>query len=269
MNVKVMVCYHKDTPRLRSDVLFPIHVGRALASEELKAAMADMPGDDTGDNISEKNASYNELTALYWSWKNPALLGSPDYIGLCHYRRLLSVPLGRGLRARLYKIRRECTRILAQLGSMRWLAGMSTDAIREVCGQYDIIVPSPFTMDLTMREHYVAFHVESDLDEALSIVHEKYPLMPISEVMNSTSVYFCNIAVMRADLWNEYSAWLFDVLFELERHIDADVQRRKNYQHRAYAFLGERLFNIWLSYKKEADASIHVGELPFFPLRGI
>lgn len=46
-----------------------------------------MIGDDTGDNISALNDSYNEMTALYWAWKNYDKLGNPDYIGLMHYRR--------------------------------------------------------------------------------------------------------------------------------------------------------------------------------------
>lgn len=49
-----------------------------------------MIGDDTGENISKLNRDVNEMSAIYWAWKNYEKLGNPDYIGLCHYRRLFN-----------------------------------------------------------------------------------------------------------------------------------------------------------------------------------
>ena len=85
--VAIYLAYHKNSQRLASDVLHPVHVGRALADDATRALMADMPGDDTGDNISAKNPLFCELTLQYWVWKNRM---DADYIGFLHYRRQLN-----------------------------------------------------------------------------------------------------------------------------------------------------------------------------------
>lgn len=75
--VKLLICYHKPFYLFKDEVLTPIHVGRANAmkrmdheSENFKWLMENMIGDDTGENISGRNDYYNEMTALYWAWKN-------------------------------------------------------------------------------------------------------------------------------------------------------------------------------------------------------
>ena len=96
-NVKILVGYHKPAYLLKTDVLVPIHLGRALATdaskdgkmsqEDYQWMLDNMIGDDTGDNISHLNREFCELTAIYWAWKNYDKLGNPDYIGFMHYRR--------------------------------------------------------------------------------------------------------------------------------------------------------------------------------------
>ena len=42
-----------------------------------------------GENISNLNSYYGEMTALYWIWKNRlSYLNDDDFIGNCHYRKL-------------------------------------------------------------------------------------------------------------------------------------------------------------------------------------
>ncbi|EBF5853432.1 DUF4422 domain-containing protein, partial [Campylobacter jejuni] len=96
-SIKILVGYHKPAELLKDDILTPIHLGRALATEaskdgemskeEFEWMCENMMGDDTGDNISYLNRYLNELTGIYWAWKNYDKLGNPDYIGFMHYRR--------------------------------------------------------------------------------------------------------------------------------------------------------------------------------------
>ncbi len=100
-NIKILVCYHKKDELFKNDILVPIHCGRALAceaskdgkisEEDYKWLINNMIGDDTGDTISDLNREFNEMTAIYWAWKNYDKLGNPDYIGLNHYRRLFNI----------------------------------------------------------------------------------------------------------------------------------------------------------------------------------
>lgn len=97
LNIKILVCYHKKDKLFKNDIFVPIHCGRAIAQKESKDGriteedykwlLNNMIGDNTGENISELNRDFNEMTAIYWAWKNYDKLGNPDYIGLNHYRR--------------------------------------------------------------------------------------------------------------------------------------------------------------------------------------
>ena len=79
-NIKILIATHKLYEMPTDPMYLPIHVGKK-GKEEIGFI-----GDETGENISEKNPYYCELTALYWAWKNL----NADYIGLAHYRRHFS-----------------------------------------------------------------------------------------------------------------------------------------------------------------------------------
>ena len=80
-NIKIYVISHsaEDIKKIDmdEDIYVPLFVG--LNGKDNLGFLSD----DQGDNISEKNPSYCELTGLYWMWKQ----SKEDIIGLCHYRR--------------------------------------------------------------------------------------------------------------------------------------------------------------------------------------
>lgn len=179
--------------------------------------------DNTGDNISSKNKNYCELTALYWIWKN----SNDDIVGLEHYRRMF---------------------LNDNIGEIGLL---NEDEILFILNNYDIIVPTLFNNKTrTVYQHYVEDHKKRDIELAQNIINSKYPEYNSSfnQVMNSKYEYGFNMMITRKDILDEYSQWLFDILFDLENKID--ISKYDEYQKRIYGFLSERLFTVWLKYKK-------------------
>ena len=79
MKAKVFVISHKDYWMPSDRMYLPLQVG--INREKIDGFLQD----NLGNNIADKNASFCELTALYWIWKN--YKENIEYVGLCHYRR--------------------------------------------------------------------------------------------------------------------------------------------------------------------------------------
>ena len=80
--INIFIACHKPTYVIKNPLFVPVQVGTALTEWRGEG----MRYDNDGDNISEKNPWYCELTAQYWAWKNCDC----DYFGFFHYRRYLS-----------------------------------------------------------------------------------------------------------------------------------------------------------------------------------
>ncbi len=221
MNTSVYIMTHKKCPLPSDNIYKPLHVGHAL-SEDLG-----MPGDDTGDNISELNPLFGELTGMYWVWKND---DSSDIIGICHYRRFF-------------------------MDNDNNL--LSDSSIRQLLGQYDIIASPHAGGDVTSYESYAAAHNIADYDALGRALHDLYPEYdPSFEwYRNSKGGYFANLAIMPKSLYDSYCEWMFSVLFEASEHID--VSGYDLYHRRVYGFLSEILMNVWIHHN-----SVNVYECP-------
>ena len=112
----------------------PIQVGAALTSRRLSG----MQPDNEGDNISEKNKSFCELTAQYWAWKN----SSSDYVGFFHYRRYFSFDTSTE-----YEEDGWGNIAVGRIGEAELKRfGLSTERIETFTGKYDIITVKPVTL---------------------------------------------------------------------------------------------------------------------------
>ena len=218
MKIKILVATHKKYWMPDDLVYMPIQVGAAL-----HPALGYTP-DNTGENISDKNPNDCELTALYWAWKNL----DADYIGLVHYRRYFT-------RKEEHSIEKKREQIL--IGA-EW---------EKLLAEHPVVVADKRKYYIeSNRSHYNHAHHLEGLYLAEQIIKEKYPdaLPAFNTVMNRTWAHMFNMFVMRRDFFNDYMAWMFNILFEIEKRID--ITGWDSYESRIYGFVSELLLDVWL-----------------------
>lgn len=250
-DIQIFVAYHKPFYMIKDEILIPIHVGRdveqipskdgLLTKEEILWLNNNMIGDNTKDNISSKNRYYNELTAMYWMWKNV----KTDYIGLFHYRAFLNLTDPYKKTPLPVDTKQPFTERI----------GITHENIIRAMNENDIIV-TKWRTDSTIYNQYVSSHVKSDFDKALQIIEKKYPQMypfVLKSVKNEDTLYIRNLFICKKELFDEYASWLFDILFELEKQVQDDVLKRDIHQQRIYGFLAERLSTIYFNYKRDNE----------------
>ena len=156
-------------------------------------------GDDTGENISERNGNFCELTGLYWAAKN---LDS-DYIGIVHYRRYFA--------SRLHRFERKKRRVIGH------------EELNAILATTNVVLPKERHYFIeTNYTQYIHAHHEQDLRVTRAIIERKCPeyLPAYDTYMSKTHGHHFNMFVMKKELLQHYCTWLFDILFELEKELD-------------------------------------------------
>lgn len=240
-DIKIFMCCHKPF-ELVPPMCIPIQCGSALHTKVDGAVY-----DNTGDNISEKNPEYCELTAHYYAWKNV----DADYYGFCHYRRFFCFDKG------------VSKPYLAKKGlSEKDVKLLGTEKlIKELIESNDMIVPRSEDMGVPVRCHYETskYHFADDLDLFVNILADKFPyLKPYADdYLSQTKQYFCNMFVMKRELFFDYCEKLFGILYEFDerKSLHGDFQ-----SDRTDGFLGELFTGIYINYRRKNEAKI--SELP-------
>lgn len=193
----------------------PIQVGAALTNE----VIADVR-DNKGDNISEKNKQYCELTALYWIWKNDR----SDYKGLCHYRRHFDVD----------------DKMLSLL----------------LHSDIDVVLTIPIFNYPSVGAMYCHDHSREDWDvlmEAIKVLEPDYA-KTAERVQDGSFYYAYNMLIAKEDVFNSYCEWLFPILDYCNKKCGI---KENPYQNRYVGFMGERLLSIYFLHNEEKYKIVH------------
>lgn len=232
MKIKVLVAAHKSYKMPEDkDTYLPVFVGNDIHPQDNPGFQSD--GD--GTNISLKNKNYNELTAIYWAWKNL----DADAIGLVHYRRYL---MGKGT-----------------IDSNLNAPILSKTELEQLFSENDVIVPKKRNYYIESNySHYIHAHHQEPLDLARETIEKNYPeyIDAYDNVMNQSSAHMFNMFVMKKEQYDKYCTWMFDILGKVEEQLD--ISDYDTYEARVYGFISELLLDVWLKVNQPK-----VVEVPF------
>ena len=180
--------------------------------------------DDTGDNISELNNYYAELTGQYWAWKN----SEADIIGFCHYRRWF-------------------------VKNLRWVKLTKKDILDDL-KEYDMIVSQKSIFYHSLYDELVyTLDKKPDYNAKLKdylklkdIIEEKFPeyYQSYEKVLHGRTFYGNNMFICNKELLDKFFTWQFDVLDEMMNVIDFSEYPEDN--KRVLGFFAEHLLNVFI-----------------------
>lgn len=236
MNIKILVATHKHCNIYQDEIYTPIQVGKKLSSYNLDYAI----GDNTGNNISEKNPMYCELTALYWAWKN---LKGIDYIGLCHYRRYFD------FHQQTSSFRPITIKAIKDMPSFDF--SLTKEVIEEL-KKGTIILPKKLILKESVFKHYCNQHYKKDIETLQSAVNslsDSETIKAYNQLMLQNKFSPYNMFIMSWEDYNNYCTWMFNILSMVEKQ--TDLSNYDSIQKRIYGYMSERLLNVYVNAKKK------------------
>ncbi len=261
--IKIGVACHKPSVLPKNSLFMPIQVGAAKAFRRMEG----MEHDDIGDNISDKNSSYCELTAQYWLWKNQ----EADYYGLCHYRRFLCFA---DVKDAKLNERYMIDAYAIDDYNLKRFGLENEEEMRKVIEENDLVVGrlqkvenlyTPRGNKKTALGHWLAHDRAlinvKNLDKMLEILEEVSPEVgkDAREYLDGTEFLGFNCFVMKKEFFDEVCTIEFEVLKKLEQYVDASNYCQQ--LSRVYGFMGEIICSSYI-YHLEKQKKYKIKHVP-------
>lgn len=239
-DIRIFVSTHKDADYFDSRILQPVQVGSAKAPFRFGGTFHD----DRGENISDLNPMYCELTTQYWAWKNV----DAEYYGFCHYRRYFDFSPVRHTENVYGEIIDE---YIDEETQKKYC--LDDASIEKMVRQYDVITTEikdlrkfPGDAGTPRAQYHLAPRlVDADLDRVIEILKEMHPeyAQDADAFLDGSRSCFCNMFIMRKDIFFDYCSWLFPILEEFVARTDMSLYSKEAL--RTPGHLSERLFNVY------------------------
>lgn len=227
-----MAKFYKDQPLTEHypmpKWITPVQAGASLCKERVAELL-----DCDGENISDRNGNYSELTVLYWMWKNclaPNFVDengrAAEYYGLFHYRRILELS--------------------------------EDDILRLEDNEVDVVLPYPMPYEPDIEEHHKRYLADTDWKALLTALEELQPeyARAFPDILRQQYLYNYNIILARKEVLADYCSWLFPILERVEQLSEPRGWERRD---RYIGYMGETLETLYFMYHKNQLNIYHAG----------
>ncbi|MCI6100588.1 MAG: DUF4422 domain-containing protein [Selenomonas sp.] len=216
-----VACSAADPPLVHALPQSPIY-HTVQAGAALGPAIGTELRDDMGETISQENPHCDELTVTYWAWKNC----HDAFKGIAHYRR--------------------------------YLAARPEEVDALLSGKADVLLPLPFVCwpdTSTQYGRYNTPEAVAAMHAALAAIHPS-EADKAREILAGPYLYNYNMLLARADVFDDYCAWMFPVLAHVRTH--APELFPPDTHTRVCGHLGELLLSIYMMARKDRLRILHV-----------
>lgn len=223
--VKIFVCFHDENKideihnNIKNDDMY-VPLFLTNKNHDSHGFFSDL----NGDNISDVNPYFSELTGLYWICKNT----DEDIVGLCHYRRyFITHKYGGRLLNKDDVLKYLQNNDIILFNGTEPLMGSNYETYESLNESFDLAYK--FIQD-NCPEYIDAFN---------KVINEEYPIA------------FFNMFVCSKNIIDDYCDWVFPILFDLLPKVDLSDEIR------LLSVTVEFLFNIYICHK-----NLKIKELP-------
>ena len=239
--IKILVSYIQSAFLAKSEILTPIHIGRAVEKESTKyGEITDkdiawlhencIGDDDFENNISYLNRRVGFFTGTYWAWKNYEKLGNPEYFGSFGYRRFFFPNFLNDLE------------------------------------NYDLILPKKKIFVETIKAQMIKWHGDFAYEAMIDAVKNIIPseVNDVIDFFDGISSHLLEIYVLKKELFFDYCNWVYKFLeFFVNKYPNKKITPEIDIDKRDIAFLIERLSGYYF-YKLTKNTNLKYKEVYLF-----
>lgn len=225
--IKIFTIFHQNEfhrPHWRMDNYEPLYAGLT-----------------TGKHIADLS-TFGEMRGHYFVWKN-LLIPDLTHVGFQHYRRWMYFK----------DFPQNVDKKISNPEKFREYVNAANplpDSLRD----YDIISAAQWQFPDDLGSYYSRAHDAAHWQALLQTI----PLF--AELAKNELCYnVCNIFLLRVGEFDRYMSFWWDVVQAVIPRITISDDK---YQHRAIAFLSERIYSLWLKQEKLSRPELKIAEVP-------